>query len=448
MTEIPSALLEPSAPVPAPHGNEPPGSPPDTPFAAVLDDHQARTAVAEGHRRAERDADAGPGGSDGEPAGEAPDHPEAAPLAALLGGVPLPSDVIAATASAPSAAEASAEPEPGGGRVLTTGFAGGAPPGARTPASGGRTCILTATRPIGVPADATALPLRPVSAAPSAPAAAGASELPVGAAPATASLPSLPLGLGAARAESSSDGLGAAPAAAARATRLADVLRAATAPPAATDAESGATPPPATAAAQAQASNGERLAQTATPAMPGTPAPAPAAPATPLAAAPASAPSDVPLPVRAVGLEHAVETVRLALRHGAERGVTHARISLTPRELGTVEVHLRQTADGLVARVVAEHAGAVQQLQQAGAELRRSLESQGLTLLRLDIGASGEETAGRRGAAFDGAAAFGDDRRRRDGADPLAPLDGADADAGSAVTTLQLPNGALVDVLA
>jgi flagellar hook-length control protein FliK len=181
--------------------------------------------------------------------------------------------------------------------------------------------------------------------------------------------------------------------------------------------------------------------------MPVTPASAPAAPS---AAAPAPMPASAPLPVCAVGLEHAVETVRLALRHGAERGVTHARISLTPRELGTVEVHLRQTADGLVARVVAEHAGAVQQLQQAGAELRRSLEQQGLTLLRLDIGASGDEAAGRRGAASDSAAAFGDgDGRRGDGTDPLGSLDDiADADPATATTTLQLPNGALVDVLA
>jgi len=440
MTEIPSALLEPSAPVPAPHGCEPPGSPPDTPFAAVLNDHRARTAVAEGHRRAEREPDAAPGASDGERASDATDRPEATTLAALLGGVPLPSDVPVVAASVPAAAVASAEPEPGGGRVLSDPVP---PTQARTPASGGRTCILTATRPIGVPADAITLPLRPP--VPGAPAEA-----------ATASSPSLPIGLGAMPAESRGDGLGApatAPLAVARATRLADVLQAATARPAA-PADPAATPAPVTVAGRAQSeTSAHASAQAATPAAPATPASTsaiPATPATPPPVVPASTAADIPLPVRAVGLEHAVETVRLALRHGAERGVTHARISLTPRELGTVEVHLRQTAEGLVARVVAEHAGAVQQLQQAGAELRRSLESQGLTLLRLDIGASGDETAGRRGAAFDGAAAFGDDdRRRRDGADALAPLDGAiSADAGEAVTTLQLPNGALVDVLA
>jgi flagellar hook-length control protein FliK len=175
----------------------------------------------------------------------------------------------------------------------------------------------------------------------------------------------------------------------------------------------------------------------------------PASPATPPAAAQASAPVDAPLPARAVGLEHAVETVRLALRHGAERGVSHARISLTPRELGSIEVHLRQTAEGLVARVVAEHASAAQQLQQAGAELRRSLEQQGVTLLRLDIGASGED-AGRAADRQALAGAFGDEHGRRRGTrDERDALDlPADMTETTATTTLTLPNGTLVDVLA
>jgi flagellar hook-length control protein FliK len=154
-------------------------------------------------------------------------------------------------------------------------------------------------------------------------------------------------------------------------------------------------------------------------------------------------------PTHGVGIEHAVETVRLALRAAADRGITHARISLTPRELGSIEVHLRQTADGLVARVVAEHATAAQALQHAGADLRRQLESQGLTLLRLDIGASGEQGGrpGDRALANDAGAFGGDgDSRNRD-ADPLAPLDGT-TDQASTTTTLALPNGALIDVLA
>jgi hypothetical protein len=409
-------LLEPIAP-PAPHGSAPPGSPPDTPFSTVLDDHQARTADAEGHRRAER-----------EPAPDAPADGTA--LAALLGGMPLAADVPLVVVPGP------AEPEPAGGRVLSPGEA------SREQARG---IVLTrATRPIGVPADATALPLRPpVPGAETAQAE-----------PATASSSSLPVGLGAAGVEGRGEIAGAAGAARpalASATRLADVLQAAVRADAAAAAEPAAIPSPATAAGRAQAAEGQASATAATPATPATPtsAPAaPAAPATPPAPAHASAPAEAAAPTRAVGLEHAVETVRLALRAGAERGVSHARISLTPRELGTIEVHLRHTPEGLVARVVAEHASAVQQLQQAGAELRRALEQQGVTLLRLDVGAFGGESAGRRGTAFD--TAFGEDRGRRRDADPLAPLDGA-GEVGAAdetTTTLQLPNGALVDVLA
>jgi flagellar hook-length control protein FliK len=154
-------------------------------------------------------------------------------------------------------------------------------------------------------------------------------------------------------------------------------------------------------------------------------------------------------PARPVLLGHAVETVRLALRAGNERGVTHARISLSPAELGGIEIHLRHTADGLVARVIADSAGAAQVLQQSAADLRRDLEQQGLNLLRLDIGASGEQagqTAAQRG--FDGAL-DGDARRSaRAGASDDELIVVATGTAPAAGSTLHLRNGALVDVLA
>ncbi|MBS1869755.1 MAG: flagellar hook-length control protein FliK [Actinobacteria bacterium] len=409
-----TALLEP-APPPAAGGKQPPG-PPDTPFAAMLDDHEARTAVAEGQARPGSDPDGGAERTDDDAAPATPRSPDAAALAALLGGAPLPAG--ARVVAAPQGA--GAEPEPGGGRVLSTGEA------FREQARG--IVVTPATRPIGVPADATALPLRPVSAAAPAPVAA-----------------SLAIGQGVAAAEGRGEGMEGVGAVAARATRLADVLRTAT--PAA-PAQPPATSSPATVAGRAQgAANGHASAQAATSATPAPPAPAPATPVTPSAATPATAaaPDTAAVPGRAVGLEHAVETVRLALRAGAERGVTHARISLTPRELGTIEVHLRHTADGLVARVVAEHGAAAQQLQQAGAELRRSLEDQGLTLLRLDIGASGEQggrAAGRRAASERAGAP-----RRAGGADDGTP-DALAATETTSTTTLALPNGALVDVLA
>ncbi len=141
-----------------------------------------------------------------------------------------------------------------------------------------------------------------------------------------------------------------------------------------------------------------------------------------------------------VPLGRTAETVETVLRVAAARGVTHARINLRPAELGAVDVHLRSTPDGLVARVVAHSPEAVQTLQQAAGDLRRSLEEQGLTLLNLDIGQSGERSTGRSGSDAGGLG-----RGNRQGSDGL-PADGADN--STTETTLRLPNGVLVDVLA
>lgn len=220
--------------------------------------------------------------------------------------------------------------------------------------------------------------------------------------------------------------------------------------PVATDAESLAKAMTAkTAAAVAEAGPpGAAPTPTAGP----TAATAPVAPVVPAAppqqlAGPAATAT---LPTRGVGLDRAVETVRLALRAAADRGVTQARISLNPRELGGIEIHLRHTAEGLVARVVAEHAGAAQLLQHAGAELRRSLEAQGVTLLQLDIGASGEQSHSAAGEQR----GFGEAGDRRDGSartstadDPAESL-AADGTLGTPDQTLALSNGVLVDVLA
>jgi Meckel syndrome type 1 protein len=133
--------------------------------------------------------------------------------------------------------------------------------------------------------------------------------------------------------------------------------------------------------------------------------------------------------------------VEHVLRLASARGVTHARIALRPAELGTVDVHIRSTAEGLFARVVAHTAEAVQTLQSAANDLRRSLEEQGLTLLNLDIGGAGERLAGRAGSDA-GELAGGQGEGSHDSV-------ASDADDSSTETkTLQLPNGVLVDVLA
>jgi hypothetical protein len=143
-----------------------------------------------------------------------------------------------------------------------------------------------------------------------------------------------------------------------------------------------------------------------------------------------------------VPLTQAAEAVENVLRIASARGVSHARIALRPAELGSVDVHLRSTAEGIVARVVAHSADAVQTLQQAASDLRRSLEEQGLTVLHLDIGQPGDgRSAGRAGAGDTGSELdHGHAGRGGEGA--------AGGDETSTETTLRLPNGVLVDVLA
>ena len=111
------------------------------------------------------------------------------------------------------------------------------------------------------------------------------------------------------------------------------------------------------------------------------PPPPPAQPAAPAQAfAPAQAPT---LPVRA-------DHVRAMLRVLEHRGQVQAQLTLHPAELGGVEVRLRQTAHGLMATVTADRADAAHVLQQAGTELRRALEAQGVQVAGLDIGMAGE----------------------------------------------------------
>jgi flagellar hook-length control protein FliK len=72
-------------------------------------------------------------------------------------------------------------------------------------------------------------------------------------------------------------------------------------------------------------------------------------------------------------------------------GVTQARIELSPDSLGDIQIHLQHTADGIVARVITAHPEAAQTLQAGSDDLRRSLEQNGTTLLRLDISSSGRD---------------------------------------------------------
>jgi flagellar hook-length control protein FliK len=122
-------------------------------------------------------------------------------------------------------------------------------------------------------------------------------------------------------------------------------------------------------------------------------------------------------------------------------------MSLRPAELGGVEIRLQQTAGGLIASVVADGVEAAQLLQQAGQDLRRQLEAHGIELQRLDISHSGEERSGKRSAET----LTGGEQRSSAGNDNSHATDGGDLnpnDEAMATSTLELPDGVLVDVLA
>jgi flagellar hook-length control protein FliK len=146
-----------------------------------------------------------------------------------------------------------------------------------------------------------------------------------------------------------------------------------------------------------------------------------------------------------VPLAEAPDAVAAMLRTSSSRGVTRARITLAPAELGGVEIHLRHTAHGLEARILADTAQAAGALRQAADTLRGALEGQGVTLLSLDVG---QQPAGRQ-AAGAGADAGGSPGGRRtteiEGAAAAAP----DLPDDEGAIALAMPaSGALVDVRA
>jgi flagellar hook-length control protein FliK len=141
--------------------------------------------------------------------------------------------------------------------------------------------------------------------------------------------------------------------------------------------------------------------------------------------------------------------VRAMLRILQHRGQVQAQLSLHPAELGGVEVRLRQTAHGLMATVTAERADAAHVLQQAGADLRRALEAQGVQIAGLDIGMAGEnqDAANARANERRAESALAGARRAAAGSDDneLSPID---PDHHSTTTAPTIALGALVDVLA
>jgi flagellar hook-length control protein FliK len=164
--------------------------------------------------------------------------------------------------------------------------------------------------------------------------------------------------------------------------------------------------------------------------------------------APPSAPQAAPIeatrfePAPGMRLHQAIETVQAVVKMAQSGGVTRARVALHPEQLGGIEIHLSSTRDGVTARVVADAAQAANVLRHAGEELRRSLESQGINLVRFDVGTAGGQQERR--------SAFGQEPGSgSNGHTPTDSMEETDVSSDTTQeTTVQLPNGVLVDVLA
>jgi flagellar hook-length control protein FliK len=144
----------------------------------------------------------------------------------------------------------------------------------------------------------------------------------------------------------------------------------------------------------------------------------------------------------AVTLQEAADAVKATFTAANQAGISSARISLTPESLGGIKISLTQTPDGLIARVTADHADAAQTLQQNAGDLKRSLEQSGMSLLRLDIGSSGQQSLGGSGGSRGDGSSTGNswssdqaDKTEEDTSNPSE-------------LTVELPSGSLVNVLA
>jgi hypothetical protein len=108
-------------------------------------------------------------------------------------------------------------------------------------------------------------------------------------------------------------------------------------------------------------------------------------------------------------------------------------------------VHLRTTREGLVATIAAHDQVGLDALQQAGGELRRSLEDRGVQLHRLDLQLGSGQSAFGNGA---------DAREASSGSRRSGFSNGTDADDETPADDLSIttvtspPAGVLVDVQA
>jgi flagellar hook-length control protein FliK len=152
----------------------------------------------------------------------------------------------------------------------------------------------------------------------------------------------------------------------------------------------------------------------------------------------------VPLSVASVPMQEMIDSIGATIELAARQGIARARIELQPEELGRISIRLSQTSEGLRARVTADTQAGAQALTQGRGELRQTLSSMGLSLLRLDIGSSGQPQTGEQDGRFT-AKAEGSNAL---GASVASEEGGALGDPQDSTRPAGAPLGEIVDVLA
>jgi flagellar hook-length control protein FliK len=418
-----TAVLEPGVAATGPPGtagtgSDPPGgphSPPTDGFASVLSNQVARTALAEGQKDKDKGTaptKAGPHSRTSDKGAQAVDgSPPASPISPISPVSPAsavsPASPAELSAALPRAAAAAAKAQTPAGDDARTAAPAAAAAGASAAAHPGAT-------------------LTPATATPTA--AGAAAAIRSGAA-------------GSQTGERSGDDKGSDPRQGSgdpTAPRTAAIKLAGPQAPSAAQAAKPATGK----LAQAGATEVVARAHAAVATAPGTVGDGQAGRPTMLSAGPARPLSSAPPTAYGVRLEQAVEAMRTTIAMATRQGSSSARIQLSPESLGGLQIHLQKTPDGIVARVIADHASAAQTLAQNGDELRRSLASHGVTLLRLDVESNDRRDPQAQSQGGGGSSSSGSHAEAEDDAT------GATGSTVTQVSAHDLSGTALVNVLA
>lgn len=165
--------------------------------------------------------------------------------------------------------------------------------------------------------------------------------------------------------------------------------------------------------------------------------------ATATSTGPTTGPAAAPL-ASGVPMQEMIDAIHATVAMAARQGIAQARIELQPEELGQISIRLSQTSSGLSVRVSADTAAGTQALTQSGSELRQSLSSLGVSLLRLDIGSSGQSQTYEQGERFSGQTSGSNASTSAIAANDNESLDEPDSEP----RPLGVARGEIVDVLA